>query len=551
MAGINVLSDTLKVSGKLEKTLISKGKDVADNPENAAAEFAAMLSGSMNQNVDPKGQNSTAGQDSKEKQSAEDPVPSAQNPNGLGSMLGYGNFVLPFFLQPMLQSELPAGKEANSGNDVGQGTGGLAILNLLSLASDEVSVSTGMTAQTAQGDNPGITELDKYRQVIANLLEVLSGEITDNSPKGSSLGSASPGTKDLSQEVAKILQGWMLSTDDVPKESKASSAQKGVQPLLDGLSASYPSISGSMISKVQPLLDGLTAGMGTGNPELSAKASTLLAALYPILGQGVKESTMPQGVNETLQAEGDIEPIAKGRLETLVGLLAGKGKDLEPAVTTVKDTAFLTHTQQKSADLGLQKINTLDVRGIVNEEIHKGDSTQSVESSRVKDVQNPNSNVGIGIASNLVAENVAGGKTIAIPVYEQIAAVFRESAMNKSQDLKQLDIQLHPENLGKIQIGMRWENGQVHLVVHASEAATGQLLQHQLSELRQSLTNQGVNCGSMQMGQGGERQQNPHGDESQKVFNQNTHSNENEDIIPVINPLSLEQDGRNRINVTA
>jgi flagellar hook-length control protein FliK len=169
----------------------------------------------------------------------------------------------------------------------------------------------------------------------------------------------------------------------------------------------------------------------------------------------------------------------------------------------------------------------------------------------VKDVQSPNSSAGIGIASNLVAANVAGGKTIAIPVYEQISAVFREQTMNKSQDLKQLDIQLHPADLGKIQIGMRWENGQVHLVVQASEAATGQLLQNQLSELRQNLMNQGVNCGSLQMGQGGERQQQSQGDESRRAFNQNTHSNENEDIITFINPLSLEQDGSNRINVTA
>ena len=530
MAGINVLSDLVKVGSKLEKTPTLKRKDVANSSENSAAGFAAMLSGSMN-HVDLKGQNSTAGKDLEEDPSTEDSVPSAQNPNGSGSMLGYGNFVLPIFLQPMLQSDLPAGKEANSGNDVGQGALN-SMLNLLSLATDEVSKSTGMTAQTPQGDNPGITELDKYRQVIANLLEVLSGEITDNSSKGTALSSVSAGPKDLSQEMAKIVQGWMMTTDEVSEEGKGSIGQKGIQPVLDAL----------------------TSGMGTGNPELKARVSTLLATLYPTQSQGVKDTTTPQGVNLTLQAEGDIiEPMAKGHLETLVGQPEGIEKDLEPAVTGMKDTAFRTHIQQKSAELGglLKNENSENVQGSSKEEIVKGNSRQSVELSSTKDVQNPNSNVGIGIASNLLAVNVAGGKTIDIPVYEQISTVFREQAMNKSQDLKQLDIQLHPADLGKIQIGMRWENGLVHFVVQASEAATGQLLQNQLSDLRQSLMSQGVNCGSLQMGQGGERQQQPRGDETQRSFQQsNTLPNEDEDLIS-INPQSLGQDGLNRINVTA
>ena len=181
----------------------------------------------------------------------------------------------------MLQSDLPAGKEANSGNDVGQGALN-SMLNLLSLATDEVSKSTGMTAQTPQGDNPGITELDKYRQVIANLLEVLSGEITDNSSKGTALSSVSAGPKDLSQEMAKIVQGWMMTTDEVSEEGKGSIGQKGIQPVLDAL----------------------TSGMGTGNPELKARVSTLLATLYPTQSQGVKDTTTPQGVNLTLQGRG-------------------------------------------------------------------------------------------------------------------------------------------------------------------------------------------------------------------------------------------------------
>ena len=532
MSGIQVLSDILKGGNKLEKTSTSKGKDVSDSPENVAAVFAAMLSGLMNLNVDSKGQNSKAGQESEKKQSTGDSVQSVQNPNGQGSMLGYGNLALTNLFQPMLQSDLPAGKEANSGNDVSQGTGGsatanasltnatgvagnnleLALLNLVSLASDEGSAQSGMTTLNPQGDNPVITELDKYRLVIADLLVELSGEITDKSPKGTSLGSVSAGTKDLSQEMAKIVQGWMMVTDDVPKNGSISTNQKGIQSLLDVLKA----------------------GIGSGDLALNAKVTTLLAALNPLLSQEVKDAKTTQNVNGTPDAENGItDSVAKGNSEPFLKLI--KGSDFNPVAAQVKDTALLTNVQQKLEGMSTQK----------------GDSTQSTELSGGKDVQNQNSSVGIGVSSNLVATNVTDGKTVAVPVWEQISTGIREQVMNGSQYLKQLNIQLHPVDLGKIQIDLRWENGQVHLQVQASQAATGQLLQNQLPDLRQALINHGVNCGMLQMGQGGERQQNPHGDESRRTFNQNTPLNKDEDLILVNNTLSLEQDGINRINVMA
>jgi len=513
MSGIHVLSEIPKGGNKLEKTSKPKGKGVSDSPENVAEVFTVMFSGLMNSNVDPKGQNSKAGEEPEEKKSTDNPSQSVQNPNGQESMLGYGNFVLSNLFQPMLQSDLPAGKEANSGNDVSQGTEGLAtanasltnahivtnnnmelaLLDLASLVSDGVSAQSGMTTSKPQGANPGITELDKYRQVIANLLVALSGKITEPISKGTGLSLENGGTMDFRQEMTKIVQGWMTVTDDAAK------------------------------------------GWQSGNPGVDGQAATLLAQLNHILSQGVKDSKMPQGVNETtLDAEGSMmDSVAKGSSDPVMKQSKGMGTDLSSALTAEKGTALYTIVQRKSEGMFPQK----------------WDSTQSVELSEVKDALN---NVGIvPTSSQVVYTNVTDGKTVTVPVWEQISTVFSEQVMNRHQELKELDIQLHPADLGKIQIGIRWENGQVHLIVHASEATTGQLLQNQLSDLRQNLTNHGVNCGLLQMGQGGERQRNPRGDESQETFNQNSDSGEDEDLIPVSNPLSLRMNEINGINVTA
>lgn len=517
MAGINVLSNIPKGGNKSENTVTSKGKEMSDGYENAAAVFAALLNGRINLYSNSKGQSSssTADQDTEEKQSNANSVQSDQNLNGSESILGYGNFVLPFLTQMTLQSDLPAGKEANSGESMSQGIENyslanavltnvsgeagknleLAMLNLLSLASDEGLASTGMMTLNSQGDNLGTSELDKYRQVISNLLVALSGVITDTTPEGVD----NMGTQNLRQELAKIIQGWMIATDDAGEEAGAL-------------------VNSSVVS-----------GIGTKDfrQELGQKTANLLAALYPILAEG-GGTKGPQEVNEALRS------------------LKGMGIDLESIATAQKDEVL-----QKSEGTGLQEAKSLkNSQTSFYEEVNKMNSHKSIEPSGTKDGQNQSSSTGIGLVANVMPVTLADGKTVAVPVWEQISTVVREQVMNNQQALKQLDIQLHPEDLGKIRIFLRWESGQVHLQVNATEGATGQLLQNQLSELRQNLMNQGVNCGSLQMGQDGERRQQPHGDEAQRMSHQsNTLPNEDEDLIPIMNPLS--QGGINRINVTA
>src|SRR5665648_232931 len=573
MTGISVLSNTPKGGHKLEKTATPKGQDLSDSPANAAAGFAAMLSGSMNSNVASKGQNSKDDQGSEEIDSDVAPMPSEPNPNLQGSLLGYSNIALSNLFQSILQSDLPAGKEANSGNEVNQRAEGLAtgslsltiapivsgnkfelaMLDSSSLVSHGGSASTGMTAQEPQGVNPGTPELDKYRQVIGDLLVALSGEIKDPSLKGSRLNLEGFGTTELRQEMVKLVQGWRTATDDVVEEGQAASGQKKMQPLLDVLMARTSNINSnpelkakaatllaalnpfieqeaetlkdgqaaSGQKKMQPLLDVLMDKISNinSNPELNAKAAKLMAALNPFLKQEVETQKMPQGINDVKKSL--------------------KGNDLGQVAIPAKVSAFLTNVQQKS-------------EGIVpQEEFQKGDSKQLAELSGNKEIKSQSSNVNVGVISNLVVANVAEGRTNAIPVWEQISNVLREQVLNKQLTVKELEIKLHPADLGKIQIGMRWENGQLHLIVQATDAATGQLLQNQLSNLRQNLTDQGVNCGMLQMGQGGERQQNPQGDASQRTFTQSSEPNEDENVFPVTNPLSLGQGESNRVNVMA
>ena len=620
MAGVHVLLNSLMGGDKLEKTSTPRGEDVVDGSENAAEVFAVVLSGCMKLNVDSKGQKSSlADQDSEEKQSNANPVQIDQTTNGMGSMLGYGNFFLPFLTQMMLQGDLPVAKEVNSGESMSQGIknsslanavflhnmSGLAgknlattVLNPVSLDSNKGLASTGMTTLDPQGNNLGITELDKYREVISNLLVALSGEITDSTSEGNHFGVGSMGTKELRQELEKNVRDWMTMTDDVIKNDHSSDGQNALQRVLEGLAK---------------------GSRNGGNPELDTKAVNLLAALYSILREGdgsAKASAkVPQAVNEELinqlkvmgigleSKDGQNQPLSTGAgvVTNVVPLTLANGKIIFEQISAVVREQVMNKQQAlkeldiqlHSEDLGKmilregdgsakvsakipqavneELINQLKVMGIGLESIatgpketvlptnvqqkseglgpqDKANPLKSIELSATKDGQNQPLSTGAGVVTNVVPLTLADGKII----FEHISTVVREQVMNKQQAIKELDIQLHPEDLGKIRIFLRWENGQVHIQVNATEAATGQLLQNQLSELRQNLMSQGVNCGSLQMGQGGERQQQPQGDEAQRMFHQwNTLPSEDEELIPIINAHYLGQGGINRVNITA
>jgi len=616
MSGINVLSDSPKGGSNFEKVSNLKGKNATDSLSKAAAEFAAMLSGLTNIGADPMGQYSNIGED----------LEAGRDQDTLVQNMGYSHFVLSCLSQPMALSDLPAGKEANSGNGVNQGPqeslSAYSNLNMDALSKllkdlNEVFGSKGMS-QMPQGNNPGTPELDKYRQVIADLLVALSGQITDSSPEGLALASEHGASE--RQEMAKVVQGWLAVTDNVDKAAKtlavggqSSSANtvgglEGYTPLhredfqtpdktsskvlnifgtSNGAAANLPSQEAvstqfiedknvqfkgrgletvedvkdlrlvsagtvqdwiqelsdsadgepntSLQKVIKPLMDFLTSQQRTGSQPLGTQASSSMAVLSPAISQ-VRETTLSQVDNsEILQANNDkLEAIFKN-------------------AKTSMGTSFHTDPMQEFAELDLLHSNPIkNLQGVSNEEGLIGEQAESSEFSGVKTFSNPNS--GMGFDGKIVTGNVADGKTAGIPVWEQISNVFREKVTSRNQELKELDIQLHPADLGRIRIGLRWENGQIHLQVHASEAATGQIIQSQLSELRNTLTNQGVNCGELQMGQQGRDQQQNQNHQGEQFYSTNpSYMNQTEDVEQQFPFVDLPSPGEpnNRINVTA
>lgn len=600
MAGINVLSDTPKGGQVLEKGATQKGKDVSDSNGNATSLFAAVLSGSMTPYVGSKGQNSKASQVSEEKEDISTSVQSELNPNDMGSLPGYCDFGYSFLPQPMLQSDLPAGKEANSGNIESQVTGGIStadfgltnsqlmsvvgnnqsleIFNNLSLVSDESLVLTGMTGQNSQGNNPEISELDQYRQVISKLLVALSGEITDPSQKGAFLGSESTTGLGLRQEMTKIIQGWLTQTDDEPNKTQLLSDQlnnnlvivSNDESLAEGKNVDTMGLRQQMTKILESWLT-QTEDVAHAKQEINVKNNGIQAqmSVNGIVSDEVTLSTLDNISTEELRQV--LAKIVKAWTnfsdEVTTNDPSKTGKDnltLSSEVETLnsvltKENHNTDLSQKLSADSFTKEkiVNTLSKTKVdlttiqVNNQNLDQDSLKNDGVSGIKDIQDQNVVVGTGLLNAVSSVEVANTKSVPIPVWQQLSTVLREYGLDGKTGLKELDIQLHPADMGKVHLLLQWENGKVNLQVQASENATSRLIQSQLPELRQTLMNQGVNCGSMQMGQGGDQQHNSRGDEPQRSFEQRKPSTMEEDKDFVTVPLSHRMDGLSRINVTA
>ncbi len=82
-------------------------------------------------------------------------------------------------------------------------------------------------------------------------------------------------------------------------------------------------------------------------------------------------------------------------------------------------------------------------------------------------------------------------------VWDQVMGHLRKQEYSQ---VKELSIQLHPADLGKVNVSVRLENGQVHLVINATESSTSTFLQNNLTDLRNGLSQNGIDCGSLEMG---------------------------------------------------
>lgn len=436
-----------------------------------------------------------------------------------------------------LQSSDPAGKEANSGQTGIQGLEGMLgtlrtvaglnrgltseemtgqeqqglssmmkslrpeIMTLLSQENlFEDATDTGIESGQLQTGKLPLSELDQYRVLITKLLQEMNGEISKVSVKPA----------EIQGLLTQLSQGLNLNTSTMNIDQSSSVDLKtNVQSTLVQFLQTQPDLISSQLEYNQRAVS-QEKGISVDQSEsLSNSQTGLKDKIFDRTIESTQNSKLINQNNDRMQ-----DLVAKSSL--------GGEKTAVESMPLIKNVTQALNLPQDNLAGQTQDGIEQDGLSIANHQLDKSIKTEAGQTGTGKEKQSflgnekvstiskdvatevTNSNFGninlSHVSSNSVTE--VGNKITAsqnLPIWQQVAQELQAKVLNQLPTIREFNIQLHPAELGQISISVALDNGQVHLQMRASEVATGQILQSSFSELRESLSQSGVQCGTMQM----------------------------------------------------
>lgn len=573
MSEINALVNGVGPQGKGKSTTSAKSLGSESNgSESAAMEFAAILGGWLNPMLG-QGQNSAC--------ESSDPAGKEAN-SGQKGIQGLEGLLASFRMSAGINQGSSSGQDLPGSDSVMKAL----TAEMMTLSQDNLQgdvTDSGIGSGQLQGAGSPLTELDQYRTLITSLLQDLNGEIQNVSLKPAQ----------IQELLDQVHQGLNLSLESLGEPSKVqvplnqgdeSSDQLAMTKVLKDLEMSLqgqPVNSQEGLNRVADLLTRVVGLAGEGNigeinPGLQDKLEGSLDSpkdesspvnpkeqISPVSPKG-HVSPENLGSNYTLPTTG-LQTIPKNKQNSRDIL---NGSVLNPA-QNIPSKIMQTQPKLEALVEGSRLMQT-SVQAEVGQIGVESDKSKVSEGSSVIN-QTTGSD---GITSSMVSSNpVSSGQNSApvvidnsrlnsdMPAWLQVAREVQDKVLHQRPEVRELDIQLHPAELGQIKISLTWDNGQVHMHLAASEATTGQVLQNHLSELREALSQSGIQCGMLQMGlsdsgQNFNQRQNP-GFASQRRNQGKLDSGENntnDKAIASVASVDVSEQGirqNNRIDVTA
>ncbi len=249
-----------------------------------------------------------------------------------------------------------------------------------------------------------------------------------------------------------------------------------------------------------------------------------MAHQLPPIGRDLTEPELAFGLKELLPGAGKERDTLLQKADLRSGSGEGFYETEQKAVHGDKVSELLKELSgEVKREYALTGKDNLRQGGAVSEKDRISDTETAMESSGVKGsgVYEKNEN---SFSSEEIIPDVRYKETITgrnfdfkqteIPdkaqIWARVIDFIKEVPLSSAMEgrtVEKIEIKLYPAELGKLDVHLRMEDGILHLVINASDQATGNYLQNHLGELRQSLTQIGISCGSMEMSFQGEREQ--------------------------------------------
>lgn len=385
-----------------------------------------------------------------------------------------------------------------------------------------------------QGGDPR-SELATYRDVISQFLTDMSGDIELKAP--------SVVAKDISTDMQ--LKATLFSPQFIQTTPLVNNIT--VDPKSNQVDVTSPMIPSKDTIDTSQIEKGVPLNVTKKPSVLNNQEVSLLTAQSPIA-----ESVTNQRVKlPVLNAYGiPTQPTKQEKvLPTVIQeQVVPSTPDMQAVATSIETRVNPTSLTASLAHSIEPKVTNKDIG--VNYEVTPTEVATDISTVvGVIGTQETASQLKITNSSQVVLDT---------PIWNQVADEIMDKAYQARPHLKELDINLHPSELGQVKISLTWDNGQVHLKMMTSEAGTGQLLQSNFSQLRESLSQMGVQCGMMEMGLGNQtKDQQRHNNDEQPRHNR-SYAEEDQRISVVDDTQFTSKVSKfeatnptNRINVTA
>ena len=566
MTGINVLSTGGPTKTKDGFSASEKSQQGLDS---AAMDFAAILGGWIGQGSG-QGQNSGIQSNDpagKEANSGRNALLGLEGLQALiGTLQGYGN------TQGVLVEKVQSEQKALEGANLkpGEVPKVLSSLDLvLAQLKREVLFSNPLgnveevnragKPELPQGDKSLQSELDLYKGIISELLKKMSGEIQEIMPEAlptsiqqklelvvqrmNSGLFATPLDETLSQVASETTDESSQSTE------RLFSIQNTSRDLNINIKQSEgPVIPNALVNFLEEVLSNKSLREEPSLKETKTKTSSENLSVFSSLQDLSEFDKEQQGTTRAMTEQ------IIGQGNRLVNNPRREEKQISESELIRRQEINPIKPSSEEKVLNFGQFSRQE-KALTKETLQEeGNSSQSFSDEKI----DPQNSVveGHGILNStkeIVHMQTKIESKLDLPIWAQVARDIHEKAFHARPQLRELDINLHPAELGQIRISLTWEDGQVHLRMSASEVGTGQVLQSNFAELRENLSQSGIQCGMLEMGLG-DQQKNSRQQQGQE---QRSHSNpEDSQGLEGIHELdalsgagSLESSSR--INVTA
>jgi hypothetical protein len=386
-----------------------------------------------------------------------------------------------------------------------------------------------------------------------DVLSALRGKGISGSDSSSSGQEKDAAEKELSAGFAGIFQQWLFALDglkgqDSGEVNSGGATKDGLQKLFDGLlkSSQIESSFQNFFPPGKVDNSGEPASLGNGLAQRLIELGLFkFGSLKTELNSGQTGIGLTKSAENNNLATADATEYKKiidlleklsGELQVISSNVTKQGNGLKPAFLQVANLAGKADTAAQPAQIIVSGSNNEIVQESAPKNIQgfsaepEGDKNSSGQKESGQDNNScsaahkdglvedsgmllTDNSLSKSLSTSAVAQNKpdnlpSAARAVKVSVWEQIAAGIQHHAFAPCQEIKGFEIQLYPENLGKIKLNLHWEGGQVHIQCRASEVLTLDLLQQNLGQLRESLQESGISCGMMQMGLGEQPREN-------------------------------------------